>query len=173
MALVTVVTIAVLLGYGGQLPTVAMLNNRDGNTIARNAAMIEGSPRVIDGDTLELAGHRIRLYGIDAPESGQLCQDATRNAYQCGKVAKDALIEHIGRQTVTCERRDVDRYRRTVAICNLGAEDINGWMVSQGWAVAYRQYALDYLLVEIGARLADRGIWQGQFIAPRDWRSEH
>ena len=42
-------------------------------------ADITGKPRVIDGDTIEIAGERIRLHGIDAPESKQTCTDADGN----------------------------------------------------------------------------------------------
>ena len=69
------------------------------------AETIAGQASVIDGDTLEIHGTRIRLFGIDAPESGQTC---VRNAeaYRCGKDAAFALADFIGRHVVTCERRD-------------------------------------------------------------------
>ncbi len=58
-------------------------------------ADITGLPRVIDGDTLEVAGRRIRLHGIDAPESRQLCRKDGK-PWQCGKDATSALREFSG-----------------------------------------------------------------------------
>jgi hypothetical protein len=57
-----------------------------------------------------------------------------------------------------------------LAICYFGDEDLNGWMVRQGWALAYVQYSSAYRQVEEDARTHLRGLWQGSFIAPWDWR---
>ena len=43
------------------------------STGAARPADLIGQASVIDGDTLEIHGTRIRLWGIDAPESSQLC----------------------------------------------------------------------------------------------------
>jgi endonuclease YncB( thermonuclease family) len=128
-----------------------------------------GQASIIDGDTLEIHGQRIRLYGIDAPESRQTCEAAAQT-YRCGQQAALALSDHIGRQTVACEPRDTDRYGRIVAICRAGSEDLNAWMVAQGWALAYRQYSTAYVGQEEAARAAGLGIWRGAFTAPWDWR---
>ena len=68
------------------------------------------------------------------------------------------------------EERDRDRYGRVVAVCRAAGEDLNAWMVSQGWALAYRQYSRDYVGEEADARAARRGIWRGDFVEPWDWR---
>jgi endonuclease YncB( thermonuclease family) len=67
-------------------------------------ADITGKPRVIDGDTIEVAGQRIRLHGIDAPERGQVC-DWLYKAISCGDIAADALTGTVVGQTVRCETR--------------------------------------------------------------------
>lgn len=136
------------------------------------AAELIGQARVVDGDTIEIHSQRIRLHGIDAPESSQTCLRAGRPE-RCGQIAANALADRIGRQTVRCEQHDVDRYRRIVAVCWAGATDLNGWMVEQGLAIAYRRYSLDYVAAEARARSARRGIWGTTFDDPAEYRRQH
>jgi endonuclease YncB( thermonuclease family) len=131
---------------------------------------IAGQASVIDGDTIDIHGSRIRFFGIDAPESGQSCTDATGKSYRCGQRAAFALDSKIGAHTVSCDNRDVDRYGRIVAVCLAGGVDLNGWMVQQGWAVAYRRYSSDYVTDEAAAKSAGRGVWAGRFDMPEAWR---
>ena len=135
-------------------------------------AEIVGRASVVDGDTIEIGGARIRLHGIDAPESSQLCSIEGK-PYRCGQKAALALSDKIGERTVRCVERGVDRYQRTIAICYVGNEDLDGWLVAEGWALAFRKYSLDYVSQEESARTAARGIWAGAFEAPWDWRAEH
>ncbi|MGU3387278.1 thermonuclease family protein [Methylobacterium sp. D53M] len=139
---------------------------------AEAAEPITGRASVTDGDTVVIRDTRIRLHGIDAPESAQLCQDADGKDYRCGQRAALALSDRIGASPITCEPRDTDRYGRTVAICRKGTEDLNAWMVEQGHAIAFRRYAKDYVGKEDGAREAKRGIWGGTFQDPGTWRRE-
>lgn len=136
---------------------------------AAPSGALTGIVSVIDGDTLDLHGQRIRLHGIDAPESRQTCQREGTN-WRCGQASALALADHLGRQAVTCEQRDIDRYKRIVAICYIGTEDINAWLVRSGWAMAYRQYSKDYLALEMEARAAHAGIWAGDVQPPWEWR---
>jgi endonuclease YncB( thermonuclease family) len=95
-------------------------------------------------------------------------------AYACGEAAKNALNELIKGSSVRCEDRDVDRYGRLVAICFVGDTEVNEWIVRQGFAVAYRNYTSRYNLVEDEARTNKRGLWQGRFQYPWDYRhSKH
>lgn len=137
---------------------------------ARAAEPITGRASVIDGDTLVIHNTRIRLHGIDAPESAQLCQDAAGKDYRCGQKAALALADYVGETQITCEPRDIDRYGRTVAVCRRGPEDLNAWMVEQGYAMAYQRYSRDYLQAERTARALKRGLWAGTFDPPSDWR---
>ena len=84
------------------------------------ASALMGPASVIDGDTINIRGQRIRLHGIDAPESAQSCRDGQGRDYRCGQKATSALAEKIGKQTVSCEQRDIDRYKRVVAVCRAG-----------------------------------------------------
>ncbi len=151
--------LAIALLIGLLWPTVAL-------------ADITGKPRVIDGDTLEIAGERIRLHGIDAPESGQTCV-ADGMLWHCGMEAASSLAFKIARGWVGCQGQDRDRYGRLIAVCyagGVGGPELNAWLVSEGWALAYRQYSTDYVVEEQAAGEARRGLWRGGFIAPWEWR---
>ena len=139
-------------------------------TPALAAEPIVGRASVTDGDTVVIHGTRIRLHGIDAPESAQLCQDAAGKDYRCGQRAALALADRIGEAPISCEPRDTDRYGRTVAVCRKGGEDLNAWMVEQGLATAYQRYSRDYVQAETTARSLKRGLWAGTFDPPSDWR---
>ena len=138
---------------------------------ARAQQSIVGVASVVDGDTIEVHGARIRMHGIDAPESRQECIRADGTSWRCGQQAALALSDRIGRATVRCEPRDRDRYGRVVAVCFKGAEDLDRRMVANGWAVAYRKYSLDYVADEERAKRARLGIWSGSFEMPWDWRA--
>ncbi len=130
---------------------------------------ITGPARVIDGDTLDIAGQRIRLHGIDTPEKNQTCQ-IEGMPWACGIAAWGELVQLLAGKDVSCETRDTDRYGRAVAVCSADGQDINAAMVAQGWALAYRQFSDDYVGQEGKAREAGLGMWQGRFVPPWDWR---
>ena len=134
------------------------------------AQTITGVASVTDGNSLEIRGTRIRLHGIDAPESRQLCTRLSGQSWRCSQQAALALSDRIGRRSVICVARDTDIYGRTISVCSQGGVDLNAWMVAEGWAVAYRRYSLDYASAETDARRAGRNIWSGTFVMPWDWR---
>ena len=148
---------------------VAFVHGSD-QAAAVTGSVISGQASVIDGDTIEIHGAKIRLFGIDAPEGRQVCQDSMGRDYRCGQRAALALSDKIGRHTVSCVERDVDRYHRIVAVCSVAGLDVNGWMVRRGWAVAYRHYSEDYVPQEDEASAARAGIWAGSFTPPDEWR---
>ena len=135
-----------------------------------SANSIHGQAAVMDGDTLEIHRKRIRLHGIDAPESDQICKDKNEKKYRCGRATTQHLTELIGRRAVTCEIRDTDRYGRWVAVCSIEEQDINRHLVREGLALAYRKYSRAYLKDENEARKSRAGLWQGEFIKPWNWR---
>ena len=133
-------------------------------------ADVTGKPRVIDGDTIEIAGERIRLHGIDAPETRQECRREDGSEYRCGETSTNALRVLVGPESVRCEGTTYDRYKRLIAICYSGTVNLNAEMVRQGWALAYRRYSKDYIAAEFEAQDAKRGIWVGEFEPPWEWR---
>jgi endonuclease YncB( thermonuclease family) len=134
-------------------------------------ADLSGQARVIDGDTIELKGQKVRLYGIDAPESDQDCYTAKDKAYQCGRLATGELTKLIGGKKVTCKGGKLDRYGRLVSTCYFQGIDINQQMVLNGWALAYRKFSDDYIRAENVGKGLKEGMWKGKFEAPWEWRA--
>jgi len=99
-------------------------------------ADVTGPARIVDGDTIEIAGERIRLHGIDAPEAKQTCANNNGKKWRCGQDATFALANMIGNHWITCKGDTRDRYKRLIAVCYVGQSDINETMVADGWALA-------------------------------------
>jgi endonuclease YncB( thermonuclease family) len=138
--------------------------------VAASAADITGVPRIREGDQIQIGNSRIRLGGIDAPSADQLCLNTKGERWSCGVAARDELIRHVEKKTWICHTRQIDRRGRTVARCDVDGEDIQKWMVKNGWALSYTRFSHDYDADEKTARAAKAGMWQGAFIAPWDWR---
>ncbi len=137
------------------------------------AADITGVPKIRDGDQVQIGNSRIRLGGIDAPSTDQLCLNNTGERWTCGVAARDALIKHVEGKSWTCHVRQTDRRGRIVARCEVDGEDIQKWLVTNGWALAFARFSHDYDADEKAAREAKAGMWQGAFIAPWDWRARN
>lgn len=136
-------------------------------------AQVIGPARVVDGDTFSVGPERVRLWGVDAPEGRQVCQNAQDQGYACGDAARDRLVGLIGGRAVRCEVRDRDPYGRAVSRCVAGSTDLGEAMVRAGWAIDYIQFSRGaYASAEAEARRARRGLWAGRFEAPSTWRAE-
>ena len=135
------------------------------------AADITGPAKVREGDQIQIGASKIRLGGIDAPAVDQLCLNNSGERWTCGAAARDELIKHTDGKDWTCHvRQAADRRGRVVARCEVDGEDIQKWMVKNGWALSYVRVSHDYDADEAAAREAKAGMWQGAFIAPWDWR---
>ena len=134
------------------------------------AADITGVPKIREGDQILMGNTRIRLGGIDAPSADQLCLNTKGERWTCGVAARDELIKYAENKSWTCHTRQTDRRGRLVARCEVEGEDIQKWLVRNGWALSYARFSHDYDDDEKEAREAKAGMWQGAFIAPWDWR---
>lgn len=113
---------------------------------------VYGPARVIDGDTIEVEGVRVRLFGIDADERGSTA----------GKIASGMLVLIVRDRPVECVKEDVDRYGRLVATCWVKGEqatvDVAAQMVAEGYATAYRRFSDRYAGHEADARGRQAGL---------------
>jgi endonuclease YncB( thermonuclease family) len=134
------------------------------------AATVSGPADVIDGDTLEIKGKRIRLFGIDAPEGAQLCYRGVQE-WMCGQASADELRGMIGTSELTCNGHEVDQYGRLLAVCTLAGMDLGKLMVAEGWAIAFRRYSDNYVADEARARASKAGLWDSSFVSPEEHRA--
>ncbi|MEZ5843231.1 MAG: thermonuclease family protein [Hyphomicrobiaceae bacterium] len=138
---------------------------------------IVGYARVVDGDTIEVAGRRIRLEGIDAPETSQTCPRrwsagwGWNRDWDAGHAATRHIAKLVEGREVHCMPLGTDRYRRTLGVCSVDGHEINADLVRQGLAWAFVKYSLRYVDVEKEARAARRGIWQAPCQPAWDYRA--
>jgi endonuclease YncB( thermonuclease family) len=130
---------------------------------------------VKDGDTLVLDGRAFRILGIDAPEYHQLCKDKSGADWPCGKAARAQMVALVTPGALVCAPQANDKYGRAVASCaSATVPDLGEAMVQSGLAINFGGYGNGpYGDAEAAAKSAQRGIWQGQFDAPSDWRAAH
>ena len=142
-------------------------------SILTQSQTLAANERVIDADTIEISGQKIRLSGIDAPELKQTCKDATDQIYNCGKEATEKLLKllkSMPEYPIQCEFTGKDVYGRLIGDCRIKNININSWIVRNGWAIAYRKYSMKYVDEESFAKANTLGIWQGSFVKPWRWR---
>ena len=154
--LAAVIAIATLFGLGGHGSA------RPGSTIVSSETVVHGSARVVDGDTIDVAGTRIRLEGIDAPEAGQTCGRADGQTWSCGWAATRTLERLVGAGQVRCASKGNDRHGRMLGQCwSADNRELNAEMVRLGLAWAFVRFSREYVALETAARAAKVGVWQG------------
>ncbi|MDQ1081526.1 thermonuclease family protein [Pseudoroseomonas cervicalis] len=135
------------------------------------AEPFSGRPRVIDGDTLDVAGIRVRMQGIDAFESDQQCSRRGGGRFACGAEARDRLAALIDGREITCTPDGTQTHGRSVAVCTVrqgGQEiDLNAAMVRSGLAFDCPRYSRGrYAEAEAEAKEQGAGAWGGRFAYP-------
>lgn len=151
------------------LGVVATVPARD--TAARGS--VSGVAQVVDGDTLDVGGERIRLEGIDAPEMSQKCPRRVFGTWSCGTAAARALERLVGKRRLTCDSRGTDKYGRMLGVCYLDGRDLNAEMVREGYAWAFVKYSTSYVQEEAEARASRAGVWKGGKAEPPWVYREH
>lgn len=134
------------------------------------AADLVGKARVVDGDTLEIAGRFVQIFAVDAPEERQTC-DSRGLEWPCGTEAIFALAREVAGAWVVCEDRGRDEFSRMVGKCRVGDYDLGATLVRAGWAVAAPAAPMVYAAEEAAAREERLGMWQGTFAPPWTWRA--
>jgi endonuclease YncB( thermonuclease family) len=137
------------------------------------AADITGKARVIDGDTLEIAGTPVDLFAIDAPETEQTCRTNKGKPWACGTAARRALWALVTGRTVVCAEAARNGDGRLRAVCRVGRADIGEQMLLLGWALADDGAGAGYRRAQAAAREVREGMWKGKFVPPREWRRTH
>ena len=135
--------------------------------------VIRGAARVVDGDTLEIRGARIRVHGVDTPERGQTCT-RDRRRMDCHAAAAQALEYLVARSEVQCRPVGDGGFGRIAARCWVRRTELGAWMVWAGWAVVAARYTRDplYLRFQAEAQGERRGVWADpRFIPPDEWRA--
>ncbi len=140
------------------------------NTQAMPAGgVVEGRPRLVDGDSFFIDGTEVRMVGIDAPEGKQTCERQGRT-WSCGEEAKRQLAQMIGGRAISCRGDQPDQHGRVLGTCSVNGRNLNSDMVASGYAVSF---GARYGREEREARDAKRGLWSGDFQRPQDWRHAH
>lgn len=145
-----------------------------GLAITPAEAEISGPPTIIDGDSLEVGGHRLDLHGIDAPELGLICRKKNGKSFDCGNVARTALLDLTAGLDVVCVpigEAGATPASPLPASCSAGGFSLNRNMIHTGWAVADRSVSSAYIATELDAKQAERGLWRWN-VPPPPWPAQ-
>jgi len=132
---------------------------------------VKGVVRVVDADTWDVGGQRVRLFGIDAPEYDQTCKAEPGGVWACGAWATDRVRARYDGKVARCAAIATDRYGRMVARCSVAGQDAGRVLVSEGLAFAYRRYSMDYVADERRASAARRGLHGSRVQSPEQFRA--
>jgi endonuclease YncB( thermonuclease family) len=128
---------------------------------------------IADGDSFSIGARKLRLRGIDAPEYHQTCKDAAGTDWPCGRTSRAALEKLLTEPGLACKAEAHDRYARSLATCRSSqTADIAAAQVRDGMAVSDEYYgSRSFGEEEDAAKAAKRGVWQGEFTLPENFRA--
>lgn len=137
---------------------------------AADARDLSGPAEVVDGDTLMIHGDIVELWGYDAPELDQQCA-INGIGWPCGQAAANHIQAFTKEKIVTCREKSVStshirHFKCAVGTFDIGAEMIEVGLAMPDWPISARYYIRSYQ----EARGQGRGIHQGTFVKPWDWR---
>ena len=135
--------------------------------LSATAVELHGPAVVLAGDTLEIAGERVRLRGVDAPGIAQRCLRDAGVEWRCGLLARVWLGRRIGGRSLACEGGERDGYGQRLVACRVDGITLDSWLVEQGWAIAAGP---EHAQAQATARTAGRGLWRGGFEPSAEWR---
>lgn len=165
---------AVILGYNVNSGPATLQPQSSATVAPGKADALTGRATVIDGDTIEISGQRIRFNGIDAPEGEQSCRNGKGQSYACGRAAANALDKFLAAsRPVSCQFVEWDQYGRFVGNCaRADGKSIQQWLVANGHALDWPRYSHGaFAAQEATARASKRGVWRGEFQRPWEWRA--
>lgn len=122
--------------------------------------------QVLSGDKIQLGAITYCLKGIDAPEIGQSCNLKNGNPFDCGHIAKTALMDLTAGAKITC-RGGTKLAECTVGSCTAGGFDLSQNMVHTGWALSTEP---KFAAIQARAKEKKHGLWKGKFEMPWVWR---
>ncbi len=135
-----------------------------------NYPSISSISRVISGDTLTLNGRIVKLFGVAAPDISQTCADGSGRGYKCGQQSVSWLSGWLADHEVKCHIINEDEKGLLTGVCMLGPYDIAAALINAGWAVADTKQTQIYIPYQNQALTNRRGLWQGEFYMPWDWK---
>lgn len=139
---------------------------------ALHAQSMTGPAIAIDGDTIDVTGQKVRLYGIDAPELRQTCvRDGV--TWPCGVQAREQLASLLIGGEVQCQGLPSAGGGMLAARCAVGDSDLGEGMVASGFATVAGEGEADYADMAVRVQTRKIGIWAGTFDAPHAWRKAH
>jgi endonuclease YncB( thermonuclease family) len=131
---------------------------------------IVGPATVVDSTVIEIDGRRIMLFGIDSVMRKQVCA-LEGKPWQCWAAAVRDLQLLVDQGPSVCDPvGEPDLFGRVLARCAINGRSLNEELVRRGYAVARPAESTDYVAAEAEAKAAKRGLWQGQFMRPNDFR---
>lgn len=152
--------LVLLLGAGGLATAPVARSGEAGQEVS-----------VIDGDTIQLGDRIVQLFGVDAPELGQLClHDGV--ASHCGMVAAFELGKLLSLQTEPLRCKPLDAVDSGGAfVCMAGRRDVAQVLLRSGFVLAAPDANPDYVEAQDSAKEAKYGLWHSRFVAPQAWRA--